>query len=155
MRTVEGGQICTFFLDAQCFGIGVEDVQEVLRYHEMTTVPRAPAIVSGLINLRGEIVTAIDLRRRLHMEDRAEHELPMNVIVCTDDGPVSLLVDTIGDVLEIDGHAYEAPPETLAPSVRELVQGVYKLDDRLLLVLDTGRTVDFGATDDRDLEIVR
>lgn len=70
----------------------------------------------------------------------------MNMVVRTDDGPVSLLVDEIGDVLDVDVATYERPPENLDPSARELIRGVYKLKDRLLLVLDAERTVDLGLT---------
>ena len=135
-------QFCTFYVDGLFFGVDVLRVQEVIRYQEMTRVPLASPVVSGLINLRGQIVTAIDLRRRLVLSDRAPDQLPMNVVVRTDDGAVSLLVDEIGDVLEVDPATYERPPETLTGVARELVRGVYKLKDRLLLIIDTEQTVD-------------
>lgn len=134
-------QYCTFLLDGQPFGIDVMEVQEVVRHQEMTRVPLAPAVVRGLINLRGQIVTAIDLRRRLGLPDRAGGEPPVNVVVRTDDGAVSLLVDEIGDVLAVPAAAFEPPPETLRGPARGLIRGAYKLDGRLLLVLDTGRAV--------------
>jgi purine-binding chemotaxis protein CheW len=139
-------QFSTFFLDGLFFGVEVRKVQEVIRYQEMTRVPLAPAMIQGLINLRGQIVTAIDLRRRLELPPRPEGQLPMNVVVRSDDGAVSLLVDEIGDVVEIQDEAYERPPETLKGAARELVTGVYKLKERLLLVLDTERTVSLSAT---------
>ncbi len=135
-------QYCTFFLDGHYFGIDVLQVQEVIRHQPMTRVPLAPAVIRGLINLRGQIVTAIDLRRRFEMPDRAAGELPVNVVVQTDDGAVSLLVDEIGDVLEAPEEAFERPPETLQGTARELIRGAYKLDGRLLLILDTARAVD-------------
>jgi purine-binding chemotaxis protein CheW len=134
-------QFATFFLNGLFFGVEVLKVQEVIRYQEMTRVPIAPAMIQGLINLRGQIITAIDLRRRLDMPPRAESRLPMNVVVRTDDGAVSLLVDEIGDVVEIQDDTYEQLPETLTGVARELIRGVYKLKERLLLVLDTERTV--------------
>ena len=137
----ETRQFSTFYLDGLFLGVEVETVQEVLRYQEMTHVPLAPRIVQGLINLRGQIVTAIDLRRRLELDARDENELPMNVVVRTDDGAVSLLVDEIGDVVEISDEAFEPPPETMTGVARDLIRGVYKLQDRLLLVLDTQRSV--------------
>ncbi len=139
-------QYATFFLGDLFLGVEVLKVQEVIRYQEMTPVPLAPDVVEGLINLRGQIVTAIDLRRRLELPARAEGNLPMNVVVRSDDGAVSLLVDEIGDVVEIDDDAYERPPETLKGVARELVTGVYKLKDRLLLVLDTDRAVTLPAS---------
>lgn len=134
-------QFCTFFLRDQFFGVPVQQVQEVIRYQEMTRVPLTPAVIRGLINLRGQIVMAIDLRRRFGMEDRPESQLPINVVVRTEDGPVSFLVDEIGDVLEVEEESFERPPETVLGQTRELVQGVYKLRERLMLVLDTERAV--------------
>lgn len=134
-------QFCTFFLEEQFFGVPVEKVQEVIRHQEMTRVPLVPTVIRGLINLRGQIVMAIDLRRRIGMPDRPDSELPMNVVVRTEDGAVSFLVDEIGDVLETEEEKLEAPPETLDGQARELVRGVYKLQDRLMLVLDTERAV--------------
>jgi purine-binding chemotaxis protein CheW len=107
----------------------------------MTRVPLAHPVVRGLINLRGQIVTAIDLRRRLEFPDRPADQLPVNVVVQTDDGAVSLLVDEIGDVLEVSEDWFERPPETLQGTARELIRGAYKLQDDLLLILDTERTV--------------
>jgi purine-binding chemotaxis protein CheW len=129
-------QFCTFFLDGHLFGVPVQQVQEVIRYQEMTRVPLVPEVVRGLINLRGQIVTAIDLRRRLGMGDRAADQLPMNVVVRTDDGALSLLVDEIGDVIEVDEKSFEEPPETLNGIQRDLIHGVHKLPERLLHVLD-------------------
>ncbi len=142
---VEEKQFCTFFLEGLFFGVGVQKVQEVIRFQEMTRVPQAPPVVQGLINLRGQIVTAIDLRRRLELSERGEGQRPMNVVIRTEDGPVSLLVDEIGDVVEVEGETFELPPETLRGVARELVLGVYKLKDRLLLLLDTARVVSFGG----------
>lgn len=143
----ETRQYCTFFLDGTFFGVEVQEVQEVIRYQEMTPVPLAPSEVEGLINLRGQIVTAIDLRRRLQLPERPDERLPMNVVVRDRDGALSFLVDEIGDVLEVDEESFERPPETIEPAIRELIKGVYKLEDRLLLVLDTAATRDLvGAT---------
>jgi purine-binding chemotaxis protein CheW len=137
-------QFCTFFLKDQFFGVPVQQVQEVIRYLDMTRVPLVPPVIRGLINLRGQIVMAIDLRRRFGMEKRADSQLPMNVVVRTDDGAVSFLVDEIGDVLEADEGNFERPPETLQGEARELVRGVYKLPEGLMLVLDTERVVTGG-----------
>jgi purine-binding chemotaxis protein CheW len=139
------GQFSTFFVADLFFGVDVLRVQEVLRFQQMTHVPKAPDVIEGLINLRGQIVTAIDLRRRLRLPPRAGNQLPTNLVVRTDDGAVSLLVDEIGDVLDMDASAYEQPPENLDPAARNIIRGVYKLKDRLLLVLDTERTVDLAC----------
>ena len=129
-------QFCTFFLGEQCFGLDVLKVQEIVRFQPLTRVPLAHRVVRGLINLRGQIVTALDLRRRLDLPDRDEEYEPVNVVVQTDDGAVSLLVDEIGDVLEVSKEQFERSPETLQGPARELIQGAYKLPDRLLVILD-------------------
>jgi purine-binding chemotaxis protein CheW len=138
------GQLSTFFVADLFFGVDVLRVQEVLRFQQMTHVPQAPDVIEGLINLRGQIVTAIDLRRRLRLPPRTGDQTPTNMVIRTDDGAVSLLVDEIGDVLDVDAATYERPPENLDPAAREIIHGVYKLKDRLLLVLDTERTVDIA-----------
>jgi purine-binding chemotaxis protein CheW len=134
-------QFCTFYVAGYYFGINVLHVQELNRYQVITHVPLAPPVVRGLINLRGQIVTALDLRRRLALPDRPANELPVNVIVRTDEGAVSLLVDEIGDVHDVPDSAIEPALETLAPATRELVEGTYKLADSLLLILNTEKTV--------------
>jgi len=141
-----GAQYSTFYVADLFFGIDVLRVQEVLRFQQMTCVPLAPDVIEGLINLRGQIVTAIDMRRRLGLPPRPADVHPMNMVVRTEDSAVSLLVDEIGDVLEMEGAAFEPPPDNLAPEARELIRGVYKLKDRLLLVLDTERTVELAGT---------
>jgi len=130
-------QFCTFYLDKLMFGVELQKVQEVLRNLELTGIPLAPEVVSGLMNLRGQIITAIDLRRRLELTNRPEGMLPMNVVVRSDDGAISLLVDEIGDVVEVDEEFFERPPETLQGKVREVILGVYKLDKQLMHLLDT------------------
>ena len=134
-------QFCSFHLGELFLGIPVLEVQEVLRAQPMTRVPLAPRAVRGLINLRGQIVTAIDLAQRLGLAGEAVDGPRMNVVVRTEDGAVSLLVDEIGDVLEADAGQFEPPPDTLAAPARELIQGLYKLPGRLLLVLDTERVL--------------
>jgi len=139
-------QFSTFVVDRLLFGVEVEKVQEVIRYQAMTRVPLAPSVVKGLINLRGQIVTAVDLRGRLGLPPRATSDLPMNVVIRHDDGAVSLLVDEIGDVLEVEEEAFELPPGTLTGEMRELVRGVYKLKGSLLIALDTDKILNLVAT---------
>jgi len=139
-------QLCTFFVADRFFGVDVTRVQEVIRHQEMTHVPLASAVISGLINLRGQIVTAIEMRARLGLPPRDAGSLPMNVIVRTADGPVSLLADEIGDVLEVGEDALEPVPETMHAAARDLISGVYKLEGSLLLVLDPERAVNVQAT---------
>ncbi|MBI2688862.1 MAG: chemotaxis protein CheW [Acidobacteria bacterium] len=133
--------LATFFMKNLYFGIEVHKVQEVLRAQEMTCVPLAPGVLRGLINLRGQIVAAIDMRERLALPARPGGQEPMNMIVRAEDGAVSLLVDEIGDVIQVAAGSYESVPETLSADWKVLVEGVYKLDGRLLLVLDTEKTL--------------
>jgi purine-binding chemotaxis protein CheW len=135
-------QLSTFLVNGYLFGVEVATVQEVIRYQPMTRVPLAPPALSGLINLRGQVIAAVDLRRRLGFPDRPAGELPMDVIVRTGDGLVSLLVDRIGDVVEVSEEAFEEPPDTLAGISRELIRGAYKLDGALLLSLDVQGAVE-------------
>jgi purine-binding chemotaxis protein CheW len=139
-------QFSTFFVDRLFFGVEVEKVQEVLRHQEMTRVPLAPPVVRGLINLRGQIVTALDLRRRLELSEAPPDQLPMNVVIRSADGPISLLVDDIGDVVEAGADTFEHPPDTLKQSARAMIRGVHKLNDRLMHVLDTEKVVNQDAS---------
>ena len=134
-------QFCTFYLENNLFGVELKGVQEVIRSLEMTKVPLAPAVVSGLINLRGQIVTAVDLRTRLGLDPRPPEMAAMNVVVRSEDGAISLLVDEIGDIIEVEETTFEPPPETLRGMTREMIRGVHKLPEKLLLVLDTDRAV--------------
>lgn len=139
------GLFATFLVADLFFGVDVLRVQEVLRHQQMTLVPRAPDVVEGLINLRGQIVAAIDMRRRLGLPPRSGDCTTMNIVIRTEDGAVSLLVDEIGDVVDVDSASWEQPPENLNPAARDVIRGVFKLNDRLLLVLDGERTADFGT----------
>jgi purine-binding chemotaxis protein CheW len=139
-------QFCTFLLDGCLYGVPVPQVQEVIRFHEMTRVPLAPEVVEGMINLRGQIVVAIDLRRRLALSERADGEFPVNVVVRTANSVVSLLVDEIGDVIEVEQSSFEAPPETLRGSVRSMIVGVHKLERKLLHLLDTEKACQVQET---------
>jgi purine-binding chemotaxis protein CheW len=124
---------CTFFLNGLWFGVEVESVQEMLRAQVMTRVPLAPDAIVGLINLRGQIVTAIDLRLRLGLPPADQPA--MNVVVTSEGGAVSLLVDEVGEVVQASQDRYEAAPESLSPEARQLVPGVYQLQEGLLHVL--------------------
>lgn len=139
-------QYATFHVSGLFFGVEVRKVQEVLCAQQMTRVPLAPDVIRGLINLRGQIVTAVDMRRRLELPPPPEGREPMNVVLRAEEGAVSLLVDEIGDVLEVPSSGFEAPPPNLPAAQRQLIQGVYKLDDRLLLVLACEHVLDLAKT---------
>lgn len=138
----EGAQFCTFRVADLLVGIDVQRVQEVIRFQEMTPVPLASEEVRGLINLRGQIVTAIDLRHTLGLPGRGEDaEPPMNAVIRCDEEAVSLLVDEAGDVVEPPEQDFEPIPSIVPAQLRALSSGAYKLDGTLLLVLDAERII--------------
>jgi purine-binding chemotaxis protein CheW len=134
-------QLATFWLDGDLFGVEVEHVQEVLRSQGITRVPLAPPAVAGLINLRGQVVTAIELRERLGRKPRPEGQEAVVIVVRLHGEAVSLLVDSIADVVDVNVRDFEAPPDTLDGAGRELIRGAYKLDGQLLLALDVHKAV--------------
>jgi purine-binding chemotaxis protein CheW len=135
------GQLATFRLDGDLYGVEVEHVQEVLRSQGLTRVPLAPRAVAGLINLRGQVVTAIELRERLGRPPRPEGTDAVVIVVRLHGEAVSLLVDSIADVVDVDAADFEAPPDTLEGPGRELIRGAYKLQGQLLLALDVHKAV--------------
>ena len=137
-----GVSLCSFVLRDLMFGVPIGIVQEVLTGLPLTPMPLAPPAVAGLINLRGQVVTAIDLRVCLGLP-RREAGAPFANLVLRDGGVnVSFLVDAIGDVVEADDATFEPPPSTLDAATRELIRGAYRLPDRLLLALDTTTLLD-------------
>lgn len=135
-------QYCTFLLEKLLFGVQVDRVQEVLRPQPITRVPMAPAGASGLLNLRGQIVTAIDLRSRLDLPRAKDEDALMNVVIRTGvDSVVSLQVDSIDEIVTVNESTFERAPDTLDRKVRRLITGAYKLDTTLLLCLDVDKVV--------------
>lgn len=135
-------QLSTFHVGKYLFGVDVSLVQEVVRLQQITPIPLAPAEIAGLINLRGEVLTAIDLRSRLGLPPAEGGREPVNVVVRVDDEPVSLLVDEIGGVLEVSQVPFEQTPSTVDERVRDLLLGAYTLPDQLLLALNAKRVLD-------------
>jgi purine-binding chemotaxis protein CheW len=135
-------QFATFEVAGQLFGVEVHAVQEVLSYDEYTPVPLAQRAVGGLFNLRGQVIAAVDLRVQLGLARQGMDGPLMNVILHGDGEPVSLLVDRIGEVVDLDDDDAEPPPDTLTGPNRELVVETFNLDGRLLLALDVTRAVD-------------
>lgn len=142
MNAPRDPRYCTFHLDDLYLGVPVTSVQEVIRFQERTRVPLVSPVIHGLINLRGEIVTTVDLRHRLQLPPRPDDHEPINVVVRHHDGVVSLLVDEIGDVFHVPDDDFDPLPPTLDGVYRDFVHGIHKLDDRLLLILDTDRLLD-------------
>jgi purine-binding chemotaxis protein CheW len=147
-------QLCTFYVDDMFFGVDVRKVQEVLRHQPICRVPLAPPVVAGLINLRGQIVVALDLRKRLGLPPNPAGDPAMNVVLSDEGGAVSLQVDSIDDVVSVDAADFEPRPETVRGEVRDLIEGVYKLGGRLLLLLDTERATNLNISASADSEVV-
>lgn len=142
----ESGMWATFYLNNEMFALPVEDVQEVMMYQPLTPVPLAPDHIVGLLNLRGQIMPAIDLRRRLHFEVRPASEDSNLLVLKTRDGLISVVVDQIGDVLELPASDWRAPPETLAIRHRAYVSQVCPIENEVVL----GLKVDALSADDSD-----
>jgi purine-binding chemotaxis protein CheW len=138
-RSENNIQLATFHLSNELFGIEVGRVQEIVRPQQMTPVPTAERTIRGLINLRGQIVTAIDLRRILGMNDTEKVNEQMNMIVRFPEGSDSLLVDRIGDVVEVAANHIDPPPSSMKGIDRRYVSGVCKLEKSLLVILDVDR----------------
>lgn len=139
-------QFATFRIADLFMGIELSSVQELMRYQEMASVPLAPSAVEGLINLRGQIVTALDMRRILGLPRIQNQEsLPMNIIIHSEGGTVSLLVDEICDVIDVLPDAATPLPENLPATQRSLLKSVYQIDAGLLLILNTEQVVLAGA----------
>lgn len=132
-------QFATFVVAGARYGIDVLRVQEALRSQALTTVPLAPRGITGLVNLRGQVVMLLDLRTRLGLGPLADDATPMMMVVEVDGEPISLLVDEIGDVIDVEDSQFETPPDTLPVALRDIILGAYKLDRGLLLALDVDR----------------
>lgn len=129
-------EFVTFRVNDQWLGVPVLLVQEVLLSQRLAIVPLAPAAVAGFLNLRGQIVTAVDLRTRLDLPGQSALDTAMNIVVRRDDELFSLLVDEVGDVLPVDATAVEPPPVSLDEHWRAVCHGIVRRDRGLLVVLD-------------------
>ena len=135
----ETRQFCSFYLDQLLFGIESQKIQEIVVYRELRPVPLAPPAVRGLMNLRGQVVVAFELRRQLEFPERPPHMTAVCLMVRADQGTVCLLADEVGNVLEVQEETFEPAPETLSPRLRSVILGVHKLEGQLMHVLDTDR----------------
>ena len=135
----------TMTIADQLFGIPVLQVRDVLGPQRITRVPLAPAEVAGSLNLRGRIVTAIDVRRRLSLPIRPAEMREMSVVVDHGGELYSLIVDSVGEVLSLSGSAFEPNPATLDPQWRDVASGIYRLDGALLVILDVSRVLTFAS----------
>jgi len=137
----------TFVIADQLFGIPVLTVQDVLGPQRITRIPLAPVEVAGALNLRGRIVTAIDVRRRLGLPSRAKDDKGMSVVVENDGELYSLVIDQVGEVLSLPPEDFERNPATLSTRWREVAAGIYRLKGQLMIVLDVDRLLQFQRSE--------
>jgi purine-binding chemotaxis protein CheW len=139
-------EFVTVTIAGQQFGIPVLAVQDVLGSQRIARIPLASPEVAGALNLRGRIVTAIDLRRRLGLPGRAPEEKSMSVVVDHHGEFYSLIVDAVGEVLSLPDEAFEPNPATLDPLWRGVSAGIFRLQKSLLVVFDVERLLELGPT---------
>lgn len=140
----DGREFLTFTIAGQLFGIPVLAVQDVLASYRINPIPLAPSDVAGSLNLRGRVVTAIDVRRRFGLSPQEEGSHMMSIVVEHGHDLYSLMVDAVGEVLALDRNAYEPNPPTLDSHFRDYSNGIFRLDKELLVVLDVDRLLDYG-----------
>ena len=133
----------TMTIADQLFGIPVLQVQDVLGHQKITRIPLAPPEVAGSLNLRGRIVTAIDVRLRLNLLARPKDKPGMSIVVDLRGELYSLMVDSVGEVLSLSNEDFERNPATLDPRWREVSTGIYRLNGQLMVVLDVPRLLNF------------
>jgi purine-binding chemotaxis protein CheW len=144
-ETTDGGaDFVSMSISGHLFGIPVLKVQDVLKAQRITRIPLAQPEVAGSLNLRGRIVTAIDVRTRLGLPARGEGEKPMSVVVEHGGELYSLLVDSVGEVLSLRSSEFEPNPPTVDARWREVSEGIYRVDSKLLIVLNVARLLDFA-----------
>lgn len=144
LAVVDGGeQYVSFMVGDQSFGIPVLQVHDVLGPQRITRIPLSPPEVAGSLNLRGRIVTAIQVRRRLGLEPLPADAETMSIVVEHGGELYSLIVDAVGEVLTLDGRDFESHPPTMASAVRDVSAGIYRLNDSLLILLDVPSFLDF------------
>ena len=138
-------QYCTFRVGDFFMGVHVQEVQEVIKYHEVTPVNLANDAIAGLINIRGQIVPAIDLKKRLHLGEITNDKNIMNIVINSNEGPISLMINSVGNVLELINDDFEKPPNNFNPDMLELINGVYKLKDELLIIINTDKIINIKS----------
>lgn len=135
-------QFSTFFVSGRLYGIDVSYVQEVTKSLPITRVPLAPPFIHGLINLRGQIATAVSLRDLFELSSKTTDDQDFMNVVCRKDGLlISLLVDQIGDVIELNKSSFESTPDTVSPKVAKFMDGVYKIPGNLLSIIEVKKIV--------------
>ncbi len=149
---VQSKDFLSVLIDEQIFGIPILQVQDVLGPQKVTRVPLAAPEIMGSLNLRGRIVTAIDVRKRLDLPALNEDKKPMSIVVELDSELYSLVFDGVGDVLRLDNELYEPTPTTLDAVWKSVSTGIYRLDNKLLVILNIERLIKgLDYTTDNDL----
>ena len=143
----DSDEFVTMKIFDQLFGIPVLKVQDVLGPQKINRIPLAPPEVAGALNLRGRIVTAIDIRKRLGLPPRPEGDEGMNVVVEQGSELYSLVIDTVGEVLSLSSADFERNPSNLDEVWREVTAGIYQLDGKLMVVMDIDRLLNFNAAE--------
>lgn len=136
-------QYVSFLVQNQLVGVPVNSVQEVLNPQQITPVPRTKPEIAGLLNLRGQIVTAVDLRKRLDLPQLPADRRSLNVVVRHRGESFSLLVDEVGDVISVSSQSQQPPPQTLRGHWKKVVSGVFRLESRLFIILDVTALLEF------------
>ena len=136
LTAAETSELLTVYLDDQIFGLPILQVQDVLNVMSMTRVPLAPPEIAGALNLRGRIVTAIQVRQRMGLPPAPETKKAMSIVVEFEEELYSLIFDRVGEVMHLRATDYEPNPSTLDPKFRDVADGIYRLSDRLLVVVD-------------------
>jgi purine-binding chemotaxis protein CheW len=140
---MSSNQFSTFWVDERLYGVNIQMVQEITKSMNVTDVPLAPNYIKGLINLRGQIATAVGLKELFELPSSAADNGKINVVCKSESYLISLVVDEVGDVLELEDHQFELTPETVSPKVSRFMTGVYKLPNNLLSVIDIKKIIDF------------
>ncbi len=143
----ETEEFVTFTIAGQLFGIPVLQIQDVLSSYQITPIPLAPPEITGSLNLRGRVVTAIDVRLRLGLSARPKEAESMSIVAENEGELYSLMVDSVGEVLALSQSAYERNLPTLDAKFRAFADGIYRLDKQLLVVLDVNRLLDYERSD--------
>jgi purine-binding chemotaxis protein CheW len=140
---MSSNQFSTFWVDERLYGVNIQMVQEITKSMNVTDVPLAPNYIKGLINLRGQIATAVGLKELFELPTTVTENGKINVVCKSDSYLISLVVDEVGDVLELEDQQFEMTPETVSPKVSRFMTGVYKLPNNLLSVIDIKKIIDF------------
>ncbi|QGY41253.1 chemotaxis protein CheW [Pseudodesulfovibrio cashew] len=141
-RDQEVIQLVTFSIGEEEFGVNILQVQEIIRTMEITNVPRAPEFVEGVINLRGKVIPIVDMRSRFGLESKEHDKYTRIIVIEIEMIVVGFVVDSVSEVLRIPANSVQPPPPVVAGMDSDYIDGVGKLEDRLLILLDLDKLLD-------------